>query len=54
MISKQQAEDSAQGTEIVPGEEGSASTGDIAVAWQAEFSKELTWDDLTRWLSEAG
>jgi len=54
MISKKQAEDSSQGTEFVPGEEGSAPAGDIADAWLDEFSQKLTWTDLTKWLGDAG
>jgi hypothetical protein len=54
MISKKQADDSAKGTEIVPGEEGSLPAGDISAAWLDEFSRELTWADLTKWLGEAG
>ena len=54
MISKKQAEDGSQQTEIEPGGEGSAPAGDIADAWRDEFSEKLTWADLTKWLGEAG
>jgi len=29
-----------------------APEGDIAEAWRNEFSEELTWDGLVRWLSQ--
>jgi hypothetical protein len=51
---KKQAEDDAQITGATPDDEGPAPTGDIANAWLDELSEELTWADLTRWLSEAG
>jgi hypothetical protein len=50
MISKKQAEDGSQQTEIEPGGEGSAPAGDIADAWRDEFSEKLTWADLAKWL----
>ena len=53
MARKKQAENSGQ-TEMTPIEEGSAPAGDIADAWLEEFSEELTWADLAKWLSEAG
>ena len=50
----EQAENTGQISEVTPGKEGSAPADDIADTWQEEFSQELTWADLTRWLSEAG
>jgi hypothetical protein len=51
---KKQVEISGQNSETTPIEEGSAPAGDLADAWLEEFSEELTWADLARWLSEAG
>jgi len=51
---KKQAENSGGMTEMTPAEEGSAPAGDAADSWLEEFSEELTWGDLARWLGEAG
>jgi len=54
MARKKQGENSSQIADVTPSEDGSMPAGDIAAAWRDEFSEELTWADLTKWLGEAG
>ena len=50
-------EDSFQAVEMAPGKCGAMTsefpTGAVAQAWMDEHSRQLTWADLTTWLSEA-
>jgi hypothetical protein len=52
MIGKAQTENSGQIEETTRVEKGPMPAGDIADAWFDEYSRPLTWDDLTSWLNE--
>ena len=52
MVGEKQPGDSAQIVEVIPDAERPGPAGDLAHAWLGEFSRELTWADLTKWLGD--
>ena len=58
MVRDAPVKDATRLVEMIPSGEGAAPigfpAGIVAQAWLDEFSEELTWAELVRWLGEAG